>query len=81
MTLPMIDFIKKRAGERIFTLGLPDSDSIKSALVQYEKVCKLILTILFRKVSFIKNNSEKSASFTEGEEEKEKTEAELKALG
>ena len=78
--LPMIDFIKKRAGERILP-RLTDSDSIKSALVQYRKSLQADFDNIIQKESLsLKTDSEKSASFTEGEEEKEKTEAELKAL-
>ena len=70
--LPMIDFIKKKAGERILP-RLTDSDSIKSALVQYRKSLQADFDNIIQKESlFIKTDSKN--------EEREKTEEELKAL-
>ena len=73
--LPMIDFIKKRSGERILP-RLTDSMSIKSALVQYRKSLQADFDTIIKKESL----SLKDASRDSGEPEKEKTEAELKAL-
>ena len=70
--LPMIDFIKKKAGERILP-RLTDSDSIKSALVQYRKSLQADFDNIIQKESLsIKTDSKN--------EEREKTEEELKAL-
>jgi len=69
--LPMIDFIKKRSGERILP-RLTDTLSIKSALVQYRKSLKADFDNIIKKESIsLKTISEK---------EPERTEKELKAL-
>ncbi|MCX6751366.1 MAG: GspE/PulE family protein, partial [Candidatus Nomurabacteria bacterium] len=70
--LPMIDFIKKKAGERILP-RLTDSDSIKSALVQYRKSLQADFDNIIQKESLSIKTDAKS-------EEGEKTEEELKAL-
>ena len=70
--LPMIDFIKKRSGEKILP-RLTDSVSIKAALVQYRKSLKADFDNIIQKESIsLKTVSKK--------EDKEKTEKELKAL-
>lgn len=70
--LPMIDFIKKRSGERILP-RLTDTESIKSALVQYRKSLQADFDNIIQKESLsIKTDSSKNES--------EKTEEELKAL-
>ncbi|MFA5936951.1 MAG: GspE/PulE family protein [Candidatus Paceibacterota bacterium] len=72
--LPMIDFIKKRAGEKILP-RLTDSVSIKSALVQYRKSLQADFDNIIQKESIsLKTTGE--ADKKEGE----KTEEELKAL-
>lgn len=70
--LPMIDFIKKRAGEKILP-RLTDSDSIKSALVQYRKSLQADFDNIIQKESTSLKTDDKK-------EEVEKTEEELKAL-
>ena len=70
--LPMIDFIKKRSGEKILP-RLTDSVSIKAALVQYRKSLQADFDNIIQKESIsLKTVSKK--------EDKEKTEKELKAL-
>ena len=69
--LPMIDFIKKRAGERILP-RLTDSTSIKSALVQYRKSLQADFDNIIAKESVSLKADAKN--------EPEKTEEELKAL-
>ena len=69
--LPMIDFIKKKAGERILP-RLTDSDSIKSALVQYRKSLQADFDNIIQKESI--------SLKTDSKNEPEKTEEELKAL-
>lgn len=70
--LPMIDFIKKRSGERILP-RITDSASIKAALVQYRKSLQADFDNIIQKETLsLKTDSEKK--------EGEKTEAELKAL-
>jgi len=70
--LPMIDFIKKRSGEKILA-RLTDSESIKSALVQYRKSLQADFDNIIQKESIsLKADSIK--------EEGDKTEEELKAL-
>ncbi len=76
--LPMIDFIKKRAGERILP-RLTDTASIKSALVQYRKSLQADFDNIIQKESISLKNDSKS-NVLEGGEEGEKTEEELKAL-
>lgn len=71
--LPIIDFIKKRAGEKILP-RLTDSVSIKSALMQYRKSLQADFDNIIAKESIsLKTDS------TDNKEE-EKTEEELKAL-
>ncbi len=70
--LPMIDFIKKRAGEKILP-RLTDSASIKSALVQYRKSLQADFDNIIAKESVSLKTISKN-------EDKEKTEEELKAL-
>lgn len=70
--LPMIDFIKKKAGERILP-RLTDSESIKSALIQYRKSLQADFDNIIQKESASFKTDFKS-------EEGEKTEEELKAL-
>jgi len=73
--LPIIDFIKKRSGEKILP-RLTDTNSIKSALVQYRKSLQDDFNnIIQSEVASLKNTSS-SQSVEEGE----KTEEELKAL-
>lgn len=69
--LPMIDFIKKRAGEKILP-RLTDSASIKSALVQYRKSLQADFDNIIQKESVLFKTISKN--------EPEKTEEELKAL-
>ncbi|KKQ87671.1 MAG: type II secretion system protein E [Parcubacteria group bacterium GW2011_GWF2_38_8] len=72
--LPMIDFIKKRSGEKILP-RLTDTASIKSALVQYRKSLQADFDNIIQKESI----SLKTVSAKDGGEG-EKSEAELKAL-
>jgi len=69
--LPMIDFIKKRAGEKILP-RITDSVSIKEALIQYRKSLQADFDNIIQKESM----SLKPIS----KDELEKTEAQLKAL-
>ncbi|OGI71741.1 hypothetical protein A3B84_01115 [Candidatus Nomurabacteria bacterium RIFCSPHIGHO2_02_FULL_35_13] len=69
--LPMIDFIKKRSGEKILP-RLTDTDSIKSALVQYRKSLQADFDNIIQKESISLKNISK--------DEPENTEEELKAL-
>jgi len=71
--LPMIDFMKKRSGERILP-RLTDSVSIKSALVQYRKSLQADFD------NIIKKESMSFKDLTLDYKETEKTESELKAL-
>ncbi len=68
--LPMIDFIKKKAGEKILP-RLTDSLSIKSALVQYRKSLQADFDSIIKK---------EAASLKVDAKDTEKTEAELKAM-
>lgn len=83
--LPMIDFIKKKAGERILP-RLTDTASIKSALVQYRKSLQADFDNLIQKESIsLKTDSLGHSSIDEVKKdgdkaEPEKTTAELKAL-
>jgi len=69
--LPMIDFIKKRSGEKILP-RLTDSASIKAALVQYRKSLQADFDNIIQKESISLKTISKN--------EPEKTEKELKAL-
>src|SRR3989339_2016762 len=69
--LPMIDFIKKRSGEKILP-RLTDTASIKSALVQYRKSLQADFDNIIQKESISLKTVSKN--------EPEKTEKELKAL-
>ncbi len=69
--LPMIDFIKKRSREKILP-RLTDTDSIRSALVQYRKSLQADFDNLIQKESVSLKDISKN--------EPEKTEEELKAL-
>lgn len=71
--LPMIDFIKKRAGEKILP-RLTDSPSIKSALTQYRKSLQADFDNIIQKESISLKTDSNSKN------EPEKTEKELKAL-
>ena len=79
--LPMIDFIKKRSGERILP-RLTDTASIKSALVQYRKSLEADFDNIIQKESgSLKTDLKKVVrGEKESEEGEEKTEEELKAL-
>ncbi|MCM2338878.1 MAG: GspE/PulE family protein [Burkholderiales bacterium] len=70
--LPMIDFIKKRSGERILP-RITDSASIKAALVQYRKSLQADFDNIIQKETLSLNTDV-------NKKEGEKTEAELKAL-
>ena len=70
--LPMIDFIKKRSGEKILP-RLTDTASIKAALVQYRKSLQADFDNIIQEESI-------SLKTISGKEESEKTEEELKAL-
>jgi type IV pilus assembly protein PilB len=71
--LPMIDFIKKRAEEKILP-RLTDTDSIKSALVQYRKSLQADFDNIIQKESLSLKTISKDSKETEN------TEEELKAL-
>ncbi|MFA6585906.1 MAG: GspE/PulE family protein [Candidatus Paceibacterota bacterium] len=78
--LPMIDFIKKRAGEKILS-RLTDSVSIKSALVQYRKSLQADFSNFIQKEAVsLKDDLKKSVPIGESEENLEKTGEELKEL-
>ena len=78
--LPMIDFIKKRSGEKILP-RLTDTNSIKAALVQYRKSLKADFdNIIQKEVSSLKLSSINHGIIGENKNEPEKTEEELKAL-
>ncbi|MFA5095576.1 MAG: ATPase, T2SS/T4P/T4SS family [Candidatus Paceibacterota bacterium] len=70
--LPIIDFIKKRAGGKILP-RLTDTDSIKSALVQYRKSLQADFDNIIQKESL-------SLKTDKDSKELEKTEKELKDL-
>ncbi|HAS81082.1 MAG: putative ATPases involved in pili biogenesis, PilB-like protein s [Candidatus Nomurabacteria bacterium GW2011_GWE1_32_28] len=70
--LPMIDFIKKRSGERILP-RITDTDSIKTALIQYRKSLQADFDNIIQKESA-------SIDVDPYKKEFEKTEEELKAL-
>lgn len=73
--LPIIDFIKKRSGEKIMA-RLTDTASIKAALVQYRKSLQADFdNIIQSESASLKMDSDKKPG-----EEKEKTGEELKAL-
>jgi type IV pilus assembly protein PilB len=79
--LPIIDFIKKHAKEKILP-RLTDTDSIKYALVQYRKSLQADFDNIIQKESISLKTTSLGHSLT-GEaqkEDKEKTEEELKAL-
>ncbi|MEK7089084.1 MAG: GspE/PulE family protein [Patescibacteria group bacterium] len=71
--LPMIDFIKKRSGEKILP-RLTDTDSIKSALVQYRKSLQADFDNIIQKESLSLKTISKDSK------EIESTEEELKVL-
>jgi type IV pilus assembly protein PilB len=78
--LPMIDFIKKRSGERILP-RITDTASVKSALVQYRKSLQADFDNIIQKEALsLKADAKKSALQNTGGEDGEKTEEELKAL-
>ncbi|MFA4975452.1 MAG: ATPase, T2SS/T4P/T4SS family [Candidatus Paceibacterota bacterium] len=78
--LPMIDFIKKRSGEKILP-RLTDSASIKFALVQYRKSLQADFDNFIQKeTTTLKNITGEDIVVKKGEKEKEKSEEELKAL-